>query len=63
MVDGDRGLTIQAGGAGSTIRGLAINGFDASGILTETGADGVTIQGNFIGTDITGTIDLSKLSS
>ena len=54
--DGNRGLTVMDGGDGTTIRGLAINGFDNAEILTESGADGVTIQGNFLGTDITGTI-------
>ena len=55
--DNDNGITVQAGGAGSTIRGLVINGFDGLGILTEPDANGVTIRGNFIGTDITGTRD------
>ncbi len=59
-VDNQRGLVVQAGGAGSTIRGLAINRFDWAGIIAEPGADGVTIQGNFLGTDITGTIDLGN---
>jgi hypothetical protein len=58
--DGDRGLTVMAGGAGSTIRALAINGFDISGIMIEPGADGVTVQENFLGTDITGSIDLEN---
>ncbi|MEQ9407094.1 MAG: cadherin domain-containing protein [Fuerstiella sp.] len=58
--DSNRGLTVEAGGAGSSIFGLVINGFTGSGILTEPGADNVTIQGNFIGTDVTGTIDLGN---
>lgn len=53
--DGNRGITVLDGGDGSIIRGLAINGFDGSEIMVEPGADGVTIQGNFLGTDITGT--------
>lgn len=53
--DGNRGITVLDGGDGSTIRGLAINGFDGAEIMVEPGADGVTIQGNFLGTDITGT--------
>ncbi len=59
-VDNESGLVVQVGGAGSTIRGLAINRFDWAGIITEPGADGVTIQGNFLGTDVTGTIDLGN---
>ncbi|MHB8973952.1 MAG: DUF4347 domain-containing protein [Pirellulaceae bacterium] len=59
-IDDNRGLVVQPGGAGSTIRGLVINGFAWAGILTEPGADGVTIQGNFLGTDITGTLDLGN---
>ncbi len=58
--DVDRGLTIQAGGAGSSISGLVINGFGGAGILTETDANNVTIQGNFLGTDVTGTVDLGN---
>jgi hypothetical protein len=58
--DGHRGLTVQPGGAGSTIRGLAIQGFDGSGIMLEPGADGTTVEGNFLGTDVTGTIELGN---
>ncbi|HEX3601007.1 MAG TPA: hypothetical protein VHU84_12735, partial [Lacipirellulaceae bacterium] len=46
------GLTINANNC--TLRGLVINGFDFDGIVVETDAD--TIEGNFIGTDPTGTI-------
>jgi len=55
------------GGSGSTIRGFAINRFDGGGItaIGETcplgfscGVGGVTISGNFIGTDVTGTVAL-----
>ncbi len=58
--DGDDGLRIQSGGAGSSILGLVINDFRFAGIKTEQGADNVTVQGNFIGTDVTGTIDLGN---
>ena len=50
---GARGLDISAGG--STVRGLVINRFGESGIYLESG-NGNTIQGNFIGTDPTGTV-------
>ncbi len=49
---GADGLTVTAGS--STVRGLVINRFDDNGIrLEESG--GNTIEGNFIGTDVTGT--------
>ncbi|MBI3408200.1 MAG: right-handed parallel beta-helix repeat-containing protein [Planctomycetes bacterium] len=51
------GLTIAAGS--STIQGLAINRFSGDGIHVEFGgAD--QIVGNFIGTDVTGTIALGN---
>jgi len=53
---GANGLTVAAGGAGSTIRGLAINRFDRDGIQIDGGGSN-TIEGNFVGTDTTGTVD------
>ena len=50
---GTRGLDIAAGG--STVRGLVINRFGESGMYLESG-NGNTIQGNYIGTDPTGTM-------
>jgi len=47
-------LDVAGGGSGSTIRGLAVGRFD-SGIFLN-GATTCTIEGNFIGTDPTGTI-------
>lgn len=44
-----------AGASGSTIRGLVINRFSDEGIEVSN-ADDVTIQGNFIGTDATGSV-------
>ncbi len=43
---------LRVGGGGSTIRGLAINGFSADGIRLDS--SGNIIQGNYIGTDVTG---------
>ncbi|MCC7367111.1 MAG: right-handed parallel beta-helix repeat-containing protein [Chloroflexi bacterium] len=43
------GLTFNAGSGGSTVQGLAITDFITGGIQVNTGADGVTIQGNLIG--------------
>jgi len=49
------GLVIAAGGC--TVQGLAINRFGGYGIFIE-GDGGDVIQGNFIGTDVTGTTNL-----
>ena len=53
------GLTVSSGGASSSISGLVINEFDWTGIQLVTGG-GNTITGNFIGTDVTGTVDLGN---
>lgn len=47
------GLTITAGN--TTVRGLAINRFEAGGGIFLGTNDGNLIQGNFIGTDVAGT--------
>ncbi len=51
------GLRITAGG--STVKGLAINRFGRNGIELMT-IGGNTIEGNFIGTDVSGTADLGN---
>ncbi len=53
------GLRINA--PNSTVRGLAINRFNRFGIVVE-GTSGVTISGNFIGTDTSGTLALANRS-
>ena len=53
------GLRLNAGSDGSTIRGLVINRFADDGI-TINGTDNHLIVGNFIGTDVTGTVDLGN---
>jgi hypothetical protein len=59
---GANGLTIRA--ANSTIRGLVINGFQENGILlTDSAAMNNRIQGNFIGTDVTGTLAVANQNS
>src|SRR5262249_30252921 len=51
------GLVITAGN--STIRGLAINRFVSSGLrLTTNGGD--VLEGNFLGTDVTGTMAIGN---
>ena len=56
------GLVLGSGSGGSTIRGLVINQFGGSGIELNR-SDGNTIAGNFIGTDVTGTLDLGNTAS
>jgi hypothetical protein len=51
------GLLIYAGN--SSVRGLVINRFDFVGIWLENG-DGNVVEGNYIGTDVTGTIALGN---
>ena len=58
---GTNGLVINSGSTfagGSTIRGLAINRFRGSGVLVR--GDGNVIEGNFIGTDVTGQLSVSN---
>jgi hypothetical protein len=47
------GIHIAAGS--STVHGLAINRFSSNGILLDTNG-GDVVQGNYIGTDVTGTV-------
>jgi CSLREA domain-containing protein len=56
---GANGLTLAAGSGGSTIRGLVINRFSGSGLVV-TGSTGHVIEGNRIGTDPAGTLDLGN---
>ena len=51
-----RGLYITGSATGSTVKGLVINGFGAQGIFIDTSS--VTIQSNYIGTDVTGTLSV-----
>ncbi len=54
---GSSGLVISAGF--STIRGLVINRFNSDGIFMFD-TNGNVIEGNFIGTDVTGSLDLGN---
>jgi hypothetical protein len=56
---GDDGLQISAGH--STVRGLVINRFGLDGIELDTNG-GDVIQGNFLGTDVSGTVGLGNSS-
>ena len=53
------GLTILTGGS-STVRGLVINRFTLGAGISISLCDGNTIQGNYIGTDVTGTVALGN---
>lgn len=54
------GLSLADGSDGSTIRGLVINRFNGVGVDIQSGADGNTIAGNYVGTDVTGTLDFGN---
>jgi hypothetical protein len=54
---GADGLRLISGSSGSTIRGLVINRFSDEGIEIQAGSNGHLIAGNYIGTDVTGTLD------
>jgi hypothetical protein len=54
---GVHGLNLT-GGAGSVIRGLVINRF--GGDALNINVAGVTVVGNYLGTDVTGTVDLGN---
>jgi CSLREA domain-containing protein len=51
-------IGLSVGGGGSIVRGLVINGYSTEGIRLSNPDN--TIEGNFIGTDPTGAIDLSS---
>ncbi|HMB93149.1 MAG TPA: CSLREA domain-containing protein, partial [Rhodothermales bacterium] len=53
-IGGARGLTFEAGSNNSAVRGLAIHGFNTSGISVRSDAN--TFQCNNLGSDATGTV-------
>lgn len=57
---GSRGFHVVANGC--TIRGLVINRFTLSGITIENASDNL-VEGNFIGTNSSGTTDLGNEGS
>ena len=59
---GSNGLEIS-GGSGSTIRGLVINRFNGSGVLISASEGGNKLEGNYIGTDATGAVDLGNVQA
>lgn len=56
-----RGLSFESGADQSSLRGFVINEFGFDGVRIGSGVEGISIQGNFIGTDVTGTIDRGNL--
>ena len=60
------GLAISQAGSGSVIKGLVINRFTRDGIYLfkntgdTAGPSNVRIEGNYIGTDVTGNVDLGN---
>ena len=58
--DNKYGLRFDTGSNGSTLRGLTINDFGSIGVMVEYNVHDITIQGNFIGTDISGTLDIGN---
>jgi len=57
---GVSGLILVAGSSGSVIRGLAINRFGISGVAI-SGSNNNLVEGNFLGTDPSGTVDLGNV--
>lgn len=55
-------LSIDPTANGSEIRGLVISNYDRNGIFIEEGANGNVIEGNYIGTDYTGTAGQPNLN-
>ena len=55
--DNKLGFFFSGNSGGSTLQGVAINEFGSHGVVVDGGVDDVTIRGNFIGTDVSGTLD------
>lgn len=54
------GLSLGPGASNSVIKGLVINRFGGSGIEIMGETTGARVEGNFIGTDASGTLDLGN---
>ncbi len=52
---GAHGLTFFGDAADSEVRGLSVLKFERNGIVARSGVDGMTIRGNFVGTNKRGT--------
>jgi len=60
---GANGLTFDSGSDGSTVRGLMITRFAQYGIQIDSGADDITVAGNWIGTTGTGSTSVGNLDT
>jgi CSLREA domain-containing protein len=58
LAGASQGLNIA--GSGVTVRGLVINRFEINGIQITEAATGNSIEGNYIGTDVTGSVSLGN---
>jgi CSLREA domain-containing protein len=56
------GLRIEQNGTGSLVKGLVINRFSNHGIEMNNTANNI-VRGNFIGTDVTGTLDFGNTNT
>jgi hypothetical protein len=54
------GLSLGSGASNSIIKGLVINRFGGNGIEITSEVTGARVEGNFIGTDASGTLDLGN---
>jgi len=59
---GSFGGGLLLSGGSSTVRGLACNGFTLNSCITVWGGDGNIIEGNFLGTDASGTVAVGTLA-
>lgn len=60
-IDTNNGLLLTSGSGGTTVRGLVINGFGGKGLRVDSPNN--IIERNFIGTDVSGAVDLGVISS
>lgn len=56
---GSNGLQFVAGSNNSRVKGLAINRFTNNGVYIDN-ATGIQVDGNYLGTDVTGTVALAN---
>ncbi len=60
IADGKRGISFDTGANGSSLQGLVVNGFEGVGVMIDYDVHNITLQGNYIGTDISGTLDFGN---
>ena len=62
-LNGEVANGLQIAAPNVVVRGLAINRFRCNGIQTAAGANGVRIEGNYVGTDPSGTLDRGNIAN